>query len=235
MLSALDLESKSSHSPAASDSPAAATPSESPALPVPSSQSLPAQAAVNFSVPTKVTAPCAVNFYVKVPALAKGINNFPIDSLAPLAATAITPPTTTTTATMALPVATNSPAAPVTPIITTSSIIPSASVTPSASVPLSVGQQSNSATGSSSLAIACTQPWHLEPCEVLPSISLAPSLNPTAPSSCQQHSDANVIKLPAVGNSAEHILWLEKRVEGFEEWMHRWKEELDQRLQMVGL
>jgi hypothetical protein len=38
-----------------------------------------------------------------------------------------------------------------------------------------------------------------------------------------------------VGNSAEHILWLEKRVEGFEEWMHRWKEELDQRLQMVGL
>src|ERR1700744_514442 len=97
MLSALALESGSSHSPpAASDSPAAATASDSPAPPAP--------AAEGFPAPTQVAAPRSANFYIQVPTCARHA-----DPQAP-SAVAATAPTTTTTIAATLPDATDSPA-----------------------------------------------------------------------------------------------------------------------------
>jgi hypothetical protein len=92
MLSAIDLESWSSHSPpAAPDSPVVATAT---ALPHPSSHTQPCLAAPvagDFSAPIKVTALHAVNFYVEVSAPAKAANKAPTSSKYPSAAAAITP------------------------------------------------------------------------------------------------------------------------------------------------
>ncbi|KAN0128171.1 hypothetical protein V8E53_014023 [Lactarius tabidus] len=235
----LDLESWSSHSPpTASNSPSAATTSESPALP---SQSPPAPAAY----PTRVPAPHAVKFYVEVPTPTKAANKAPIGSHAPSAAASVTHTTAAATvasipvatdlsaAVVTLPVATDLPAvAAATATSTVSAIsapaIPSTVVSPSVSVPLLFGQQSIPAAGSSSPAIAPALCQHLKPCEVWPSsTSLAPSLDPTDPSSLWQLSGADNIELPPLGNLAERVLLLERRME---EWSHRdetWKEGLN--------
>jgi hypothetical protein len=162
MLSAVDLESWSSHlPPAAPDSPVVATAT---ALPHPSSHTQPclaASVAGNFSAPIKVTALHAVNFYIEVSAPAKAANKAPTSSKYPSATAAITTTPNPAAATTFHPVATNSPiaaaassaptvsaAASTIPTASAAATIPPAAATLSASVPSLVSQLSSPAVGS---------------------------------------------------------------------------------------
>ena len=247
-LSVLALESGSSCSPpAASDSPAAATTSDSPAPLGPSSQSPPAPVAAGLPATTRVAAPREVNFYIEVPAHPRWG-----DHRAPSTAVAIAPVTTTTVA-ATLPDATNPPAMiipmtaaiPVAAVSTTTPTITITDTAPAASTPTTAITNTNTAAAST-IAIADRVPADSSTISAATTTtpSSAPSLvgqllSPTAgssslkPSLCRhlkisqtlpspprlQPSDVNNSQLPAPDNLMERVALLERRMDASEDWI----------------
>ena len=142
---------------------------------------------------------------------------------------------TTTTTTTPLLDSTNSPTItiPTTatiPTVAVSSTIPTISIPAFASaisatnasptsVPSSVGHLPSPVAGSSSPALTPALHWHLKPSEAL-------------------HSPSHLKQLPALGNLAGWVIFLEGLVKTFKEWMHKdkkWKDEVNHRLQMAGI
>ena len=250
MLSVLALESRSSHSPpAASDSPAAATASDSPAPLGPSSQSPPAPAAAGLPATMRVAAPCEVNFYIEVPAHPRQG-----DYRALSTAVAIAPATTTAVA-ATLPDATDPPAMivpttaaiPVAAVSTTTPTITITDTAPAASTPTTAITDTDSAAAStiavadrvpadsSTISTATTTTPSSAPALVgqllsptVGSSSLKPSLHrhlktsQTLPSPPHlQPSDVDNSQPPAPNNLMERVALLERRMDAFEDWIRK--------------